>query len=154
MTESRRVVLDPDAATTVAVLRAPAAIVSAAFLAGLVAAAAGPGPIRPPTGRDAAGYAVVALVMMPFLLPSRWYRAGRTIMRTWIVVAAVIASVRAVYIGVALYARRPALESLMVMALYLAEVGTLWLAVFAVQRGPVARADPFGPASAHERAGQ
>ena len=72
-------------------------------------------------------------------------------MRTWIAGAAIVASVRAVYLGVALYARRPALESLMVMALYLAEVGTLWLAVFAVQRGPVPRPDPFGAASLDER---
>ena len=144
MTESRRVVEDSDAATTVAFLRAPAAIVSAAFLAGVMAAeAAVPGRILQPRNWDILGYAVVAFVMIPFLLPSRWYRPGRTLMRMWIVAAALIASVRAVYMCVALSPPHPA-EWLMVTALHLAEVGTFWLAVFAVYRGPVPRPDPFG----------
>jgi hypothetical protein len=144
MTQSR-VLQDPDAATTVAFLRAPAAIVSAAFLAGVMAAeAAVPGRILQPRNWDVLGYAVVAFVMIPFLLPSRWYRPGRTLMRMWIVAAAAVASLRAVYLCVALDSPRPA-QWLMVTALHLAEVGTFWLAVFAVYRGPVRRPDPFGP---------
>jgi lysylphosphatidylglycerol synthetase-like protein (DUF2156 family) len=148
MTESRRVVHDPDAATTVALLRAPAAVVSAAFLAGLVAAeAAVRGRGLQSRGWDVLAYAIVVLVMSPFLLPSRWYWRGATLMRLWITGAAAAASCRAVYMSAALYSHRPAPEWLMLTGLYLVEAGTLWLAVFAVHRGPVPRRDAFGPTS-------
>lgn len=129
---------DPEAATTTALLRAPAAIVSAAFLAGLIAGeVASPRHTLPPPARDLLRFAVVAFVMIPFLLPSRWYEPGRRVMRMWIVAAALIASVRAVYMSVGLYSHRPASDWLMVTALHLAEIGTLWLAVFAVRRSPM-----------------
>jgi hypothetical protein len=129
---------DSDAATTVALLRAPAAIVSAAFLAGLVAGeVASPRHTLPPPARDLLRFAVIAFVMIPFLLPSRWYQPGRSVMRMWIVAAALTASVRAVYMSVGLYSNRPASDWLMVTALHLAQVGTLWLAVFAVRRRPM-----------------
>jgi lysylphosphatidylglycerol synthetase-like protein (DUF2156 family) len=154
MAEGRSVVHDPDAATTVALLRAPAAVVAAAFLAGLVAAeAAVRGRGLQSRGWDALGYAGVVLVMIPFLLPSRWYRRGAMMMRLWIAGAAAAASCRAVYMSAALYSHRPAPEWLMVTGLYLVEAATLWLAVFAVHRGPVPRRDPFGPASLGERTG-
>ena len=154
MTEGRSVVQDPDAATTVALLRAPAAVVAAAFLAGLVAAeAAVRGRGLYSRGWDALGYVSVVLVMIPFLLPSRWYRRGATMMRLWITGAAATASCRAVYMSAALYSHRTAPEWLMLTGLYLVEAGTLWLAVFAVYRGPVPRRDPFGATSLGERTG-
>jgi hypothetical protein len=140
MTPPRPIPPDPDteAATTTALLRAPAAIVSAAFVAGLVAGeVAAPGHILHPRARDLLRFAVVAFVMIPFLLPSRWYQPGRSVMRMWIVAAALTASVRAVYMSVGLYSNRPASDWLMVTALHLAQIGTLWLAVFAVRRRPM-----------------
>jgi hypothetical protein len=129
---------DPEAATTTALLRAPAAIVSAAFLAGLVAGeVASPRHTLPPPARDLLRFAVVAFVMIPFLLPSRWYQPGRRVMRMWIVAAALMASARAVSMSVGLYWHRPGDEWLMLTALRVAEIGTLWLAVFAVRRSPM-----------------
>jgi len=129
---------DTEAATTTALLRAPAAIVSAAFLAGLVAGeVASPRHTLPPPARDLLRFALVAFVMIPFLLPSRWYQPGRRVMRMWIVAAALMASARAVYMSVGLYSHRPWDEWLMLTVLHFAEIGTLWLAVFAVRRSPM-----------------
>lgn len=132
---ARPAVIDEEAATTTTLFRAPAATITAAFLAGLVigevsrSAAA-----RGPLGSTLAWYLAVGLVTLPFFLPSAWYRPGQTIMRAWITAAAVAASIRGVYVCAGLYALRPLIQWLMVAALDLAVLGTLWLAVYGVRR--------------------
>jgi hypothetical protein len=126
-----------DAAATTTLLRAPAAVVAAAFLGGVVA-----GEVASWSGTlEAAGAAAlrclaVSLVCVPFLLASRRYRAGQTAMRAWIVAAALVASVRTIYLCVSLYPL-PFGTWVLAAGLQVALVATLWLAVFAVLRPSV-----------------
>ena len=75
----------------------------------------------------------VALVCVPFLLSSRRYRAGQTAMRVWLIAAAVLASLRTVYLCVSLFPL-PLVSWLIGSTLQVALLGTLWLAVFVLRR--------------------
>ena len=122
-----------DAAATVTLLRAPAAIAAACFLAGAIAA-----QVMWFNGTlEGAGFAVlrclaVALVCAPFLLPSRRYRSGQPAMRVWLVAAAAAASLRTVYLCVSLFPL-PLVSWLLGSALQLALLSTLWLAVYVLR---------------------
>ncbi len=131
-----------DAAATVTLLRAPAAIAAACFLGGAVA-----GQAVWSTGTlEAAGAAAlrclaVGLVCVPFLLSSKRYRSGQTAMRAWIVAAAILASVRTLYLCVSLFPL-PLVTWLIAAGLQVALLGTLWLAVFALRATPSAWSAP------------
>ena len=125
-----------DAAATVTLLRAPAAIAAAFFLGGAVVGQA----VWSTATLEAAGFAVlrclaVASVCVPFLLPSRRYRAGRTAMRMWLVAAAIAATLRSIDRCIALFPL-PAREWLTAVAVQVAVLSALWLAVFAIRRSP------------------
>ena len=123
-----------DAAATTTLLRAPAAIVAAAFLGGVVAGeAAWSNGTLEAAGAAALRCLAVSLVCVPFLLSSKRYRAGRTAMRAWIVAAALVASIRTIYLCVSLYPL-PFGTWVMAAGLQVALVGTLWLAVVALRR--------------------
>jgi hypothetical protein len=126
-----------DAAATTTLLRAPAAIVAAFFLAGAILGQAvwSIGTLEA-AGSAAVRCLAVGLVCAPFLLSSRRYRAGQTGMRAWLVAAALVASVRTIYLCVSLYPL-PFGTWLMASALQVALLATLWLAVFAVRRPAV-----------------
>jgi hypothetical protein len=131
-----------DAAATVTLLRAPAAIAAACFLGGAIVAQVAwfNGTL------EGAGFAVLrclaaGLVCVPFLLPSRHYRSGprsrstsrgRTARRIWLVTAACLASVRTVYLCVSLFPL-PLVSWLLGSALQLALLTTLWLAVYVLR---------------------
>jgi hypothetical protein len=136
MTE-RLVVTDSDAETTTKLMRTPSAIVTAAFLAGLVLGEAARLQRQPEAALAPGWYLAVLLVTVPFFLPSRWYRRGRTMMRGWICAAAFFASIRTIYVVMSLYSRRPLGDWLIVTALDIAVLATLWLAVFALCRSPI-----------------
>jgi hypothetical protein len=123
-----------DAAATTTLLRAPAAIVAAAFLVGLMA---GEAAVWDPTFRAAVPTVLqglaIGLVCLPFLLPSRWYRSGRSGMRAWMWAAVLAASIRTVYVCGSLYPLQPVQTWLSVTSLHAAQLGTLWLAVLAVR---------------------
>ena len=77
-----------DAAATTTLLRAPAAVAAAFFLVGALAAQI----VWTNGTREAAMAAAwrslaVGLVGVPFLLPSRRYRSGQTVMRAWLAAA-------------------------------------------------------------------
>ena len=125
-----------DAAATVTLLRTPAAIAAAFFLGGAVVGQA----VWSTATMEATAFAVgrclaVALVCVPFLLPSRWYHAGRTMMRMWIVAAAIAATLRSIDLCVSLFPL-PAREWLTAVAVQVAVLGALWVAVVAVRRAP------------------
>ena len=125
-----------DAAATVTLLRTPAAIAAAFFLGGAVVGQA----VWSTATLEATAFAVlrslaVALVCVPFLLPSRWYHPGRTVMRVWIVAAAIAATLRSIDLCVSLYPL-PARDWLTAVAVQVAVLGALWLAVVAVRRAP------------------
>jgi hypothetical protein len=122
-----------DAAAATTLLRAPAAIAAFCFLAGAVAAQIAwfnwtlEGAVFA-TLRCLA----VALVCVPFLLPSRHYQAGQTAPRVWLVAAAVLASLRTVYLCVSLFPL-PLISWLIGSTLQLALLATLWLAVYVLR---------------------
>jgi hypothetical protein len=122
-----------DAAATVTLLRAPAAIAAFCFLGGAVAAQVAWFNWT----LEGAAFATlrclaVALVCVPFLLPSRRYRSGQTAMWVWLVVAAVLASLRTVYLCVSLFPL-PLVSWLIGSTLQAALLGTLWLAVYVLR---------------------
>lgn len=125
-----------DAAATTALLRAPAAVVSAFFLVGAATAQAvwSNGTFEAAAASALRGLAV-ALVCVPFLLASRRYRSGRTVMRAWIVAAAFAVALRSVYLCVSLFPL-PAGEWLIAVGVQVAVVGAFCLAVYAVLRPP------------------
>jgi hypothetical protein len=125
-----------DAAATVTLLRTPAAIAAAFFLGGAIVGQA----VWSTATLEATAFAVlrclgVALVCVPFLLPSHWYRAGRRVMRVWIVAAAIAATLRSIDLCVSLFPL-PAREWLTAVAVQVAVLGALWVAVVAVRRAP------------------
>ena len=123
-----------DAAATTTLLRAPAAIAALFFLAGAVAAQVAWFNWT----LEGAAFATlrclaVAVVCVPFLLPSRHYRSGhQTAMRVWLIAAAVLASLRTVYLCVSLFPL-PLVSWLIGSTLQLALLSTLWLAVYVLR---------------------
>jgi hypothetical protein len=121
-----------DAAATTTLLRAPAAVAAACFLVGAVAAQA-----VWSNGTNAAAVAaalrslVVGLVCVPFLLSSKRFRQGRTVMRAWIVAAALVASLRSIQLVVSLFPL-PLTEWLIAAGVQIALIGVFWIAVYAV----------------------
>ena len=125
-----------DAAATTTLLRAPAAIAASFFLVGALAA-----QVVWSNGTSEAMVASVlrslaaGLVCVPFLLSSRRYRAGQTMMRAWIVAAALAVTLRSIYLCVSLFPL-PSGEWLIVVAVQAAVVGAFCVAVVAVLRPP------------------
>lgn len=123
-----------DAAATTTLLRAPAAVASSFFLVGALAA-----QIVWTNGTIEAAVAaglrslVVGFACVPFLLSTRRYRPGQTVMRTWIVAAAGAVTLRSIYLCVSLFPL-PAGEWLIAVIVQAAIMGVFWLAVVAVMR--------------------
>jgi hypothetical protein len=121
-----------DAAATITLLRAPAAVAASFFLVGALAA-----QVVWSNGSLEASVAaalrslVVGLVCVPFLLPSRRYRSGQSVMRAWIAAAALAVTLRSVYLCVSLFPL-PAGQWLTAAAVQLAVTGVFWLAVYAL----------------------
>ena len=123
-----------DAEATTTLLRAPAAVAAAFFLTGAIAGQVVWSNGTLEAARSAALRCLaVGLVCVPFLLSSRRYRPGRTAMRSWIVVAALAASVRSIYLCVSLFPL-PVGDWLTAAGVQLALLTALWGAVFAVTR--------------------
>jgi hypothetical protein len=123
-----------EAAATLTLLRAPAAIAAACFLGGAILAQAVWSSATP----EARTLAVlrclaVGLVCFPFLLPTKHYRSGRAVMRIWLVAAALAASVRSIQLVVSLFPL-PLGAWLIAVAVQAGLMATVWLAVYAVRR--------------------
>jgi hypothetical protein len=121
-----------DEAANTTLLRAPAAIVASFFLVGAVAAQA----VWSNGTLAAAFWSVVrclavAFVCVPFLLSSRRYRSGQTVMRAWMVAAALAVTLRSIYLCVSLFPL-PAGEWLIAIGVQIALVGVFWVAVYAL----------------------
>ena len=122
-----------DAEATTTLLRAPAAVAAACFLGGAIIGQAVWSTGTLEAARSAALRCLaVGLVCVPFLLPSKQYRAGGRAIRAWMVAAAVAASLRTVYLVVSLYPL-PLSDWLTAVGLQAALLGSLWLAVYAVR---------------------
>jgi hypothetical protein len=118
-----------DAAASRTLLRAPAAIAAAFFLGGAILAQAVWSSATPEARTFAALRCLaVSFVCVPFLLPTKQYRPGRTITRVWLVIAASAASLRSIQLVVWLYPL-PLGEWLTAAAVQAGLVTILWLAV-------------------------
>jgi hypothetical protein len=121
-----------DAAATTTLLRAPAAVAASFFLVGALAAQIvwTNGTLE---GAVAAGLRslVVGLVCVPFLLSTRRYRSGQTVMRVWLVAAALAVTLRSIYLCVSLFPL-PAGQWIAAVAVQVAVLGAFWLAVYAL----------------------
>src|SRR5258708_5816818 len=120
-----------EAAAITTLLRAPAAVVAVFFP---LCAIAPPVAWADRTSAAAVAAALrclgVAIVCVPFLLSSKRYRAGRTVMRAWIVTAAAAASLRSIQLIVSLFPL-PLTEWLIAGGVQIALMGVFWIAVFA-----------------------
>ena len=120
-------------AATLTLLRAPAAIAAACFLGGAVLGQAVWSSATPAARTFAVLRCLaVGVVCIPFLLPSKHYRAGRSAMRFWIVAAAAAASARSIQLVVSLYPL-PLGSWLIAAAVQAGLMATVWLAVYAVR---------------------
>lgn len=115
----------------VALLRAPAAVASVAFVVGL-AAGAFAAPFTA-SGTPALTYLLAALICAPFVLPTPWYQRYRALW-FWMAAAAAMVTVRAVFMAGFLLPHQPAGAWLLKTAMDLAAAGILWLAAFALRR--------------------
>ena len=115
----------------VALLRAPAALAAGAFLVGLLAGEATRRPSVPP--QATATYLLTLLVCVPFLLPTSWYRRRR-LLWLWMAAAAVVTTIRAVFMAGFLLPYQPIGPWLLKSAMDLLAAAVLWVAALAVKR--------------------
>jgi hypothetical protein len=82
--------------------------------------------------------AIPIAVAVPFVLPSPWFRRGaaRYVLSTWLVVAATVFTLRAVYLCLWFYERRSTNLWWSVAAIQLCMLTAAWIAVFSVFRRP------------------
>jgi hypothetical protein len=125
-----------DSAATTTLLRAPAAVAASFFLVGALTAQVvwSNGTFE---GAVAAALRslVVGLVCVPFLLPSRRYRSGQSVIRVWIVAAALAVTLRSIYLCVSLFPL-PAGQWFVALGVQVAVLGAFWLAVYALVGRP------------------
>lgn len=120
---------DRDAIATTTLLRAPAAVIAGAYAVGLVV-----GESARPLSADplAIGfYVCAALVLLPFVLPARWFDRVPALLNAWLVAAAIIATARAAFMAGWLFPRLPLTSWLTKLLLDLVLVAALWLAAIA-----------------------
>lgn len=122
---------DSDAAATTALLRAPAAIASGAFIVGLVTGVFAR-PLSTLPG-SAVTLLLTLIVCLPFLLPTEWYRRYR-VLWMWMAAAAAFASVRAVVLAGWFLPYQTMDVWILKTAIDVFVAGMLWLSVSALRR--------------------
>jgi hypothetical protein len=123
---------DPEAIVTTRLLRAPAAIIAGAYVLGLVV-----GESARPLSVDPLSigfYACTALVLLPFVLPARWFDRAPALLNAWLVAGAAIATARAAFMAGWLFPRLPVTSWLTKLLFDLALVAALWVAAIATRR--------------------
>jgi hypothetical protein len=129
---------DREAIATTTLLRAPAAAIAGAYVVGLVV-----GQSARPLSADALSigfYVATAIVLLPFVLPSRWFARAPAVLRGWMIGAAIVATARAVFVAGWLFARLPAAAWVPKVLFDVVILAALWLAAL----GPVRLARRFG----------
>jgi hypothetical protein len=129
---------DREAIATTTLLRAPAAAIAGAYVLGLVV-----GQSARPLSADPLSigfYVATAIVLLPFVLPSRWFARAPAVLRGWMIGAAIVATARGVFMAGWLFARLPAAAWVPKVLFDLVILAALWLAVL----GPVRLARRLG----------
>jgi hypothetical protein len=125
--------VDVDAPDTeLALLRAPATIAVAAFVGGLTVGELGKAISGQPFASMPYWFAIV--VCAPFLFPSRWFgdRSSVSVVRAWLLIAAVLATLRLAYFCAWAYSQRPLTIWFVMLLLDLAVAVALWVAAYAL----------------------
>jgi len=80
--------------------------------------------------------AIPIAMALPFVLPSSWFRRGaaRYVLSTWLVIAAIVFTLRAVYLCWWFYQRQSTNLWWSIAAIQLSMLTAAWLAVFGVFR--------------------
>jgi hypothetical protein len=124
-----------DGAATAKVLRAVAAVIAGAYVVGLaVGETARPLSAEP---LSLAFYAATALVLLPFVLPRRWFRAIPAVLNAWMIAGATVAGVRAAFMAGWLFPRLPLSSWLTKLLLDLVLVAALWAAAIANRQSAI-----------------
>jgi hypothetical protein len=119
------------AGAKVTLLRAPAAVMAGAYVVGLMLGeSAKPLSAEP---LSLAFYAATALVLAPFLLPSRWFRRWPRFLGAWMLAAAIIVTARAAFMAGWLFPRLPVTGWLTKLTLDLVVAGALWVATLSAR---------------------
>jgi hypothetical protein len=116
-------------------LRGVAAVIAGAYVVGLVI-----GESARPLSADPlsmAFCACVALVLLPFMLPSRWFRGAPSLLHAWMIAGAIVASARAAFMAGWLFPRLPLSSWLTKLILDLVLVAALWAAAIANRQSPI-----------------
>ena len=138
MTDDRRAVIAMDferEPIPTALLRAPAAVATGAFVVGLATGAI-VGPFA--TGHTASPvtYLLTMVVCAPFLLPTAWFRRHPALW-FWMAAAATFATMRAVFMAGFLLPHQPIGAWLLKTAMDLLAASILWIAAIAIRRAPL-----------------
>jgi len=110
----------------VRILRAVATVIAGAYIVGLVIGESA----RPLSAEplSVAFYAATALVLLPFMLPMRWFARAPAVLHAWMIAGALVASVRAAFMAGWLFPRLPLASWLTKLLLDLVLVAALWAA--------------------------
>jgi hypothetical protein len=123
---------DSDAIATTTLLRAPAAVIAGAYVVGLAI-----GESARPLSADPLSigfYLCTALVLLPFMLPARWFERAPAVLNAWLVAGAIIATARAAFMAGWLFPRLPLTSWMTKLLLDLVLVAALWLAALGARR--------------------
>lgn len=129
--------LSRDAESEVArLVRAAAAVIAGAYVVGVVIGESA----RPLSAEplSLAFYAAMALVLLPFVVPRRWFSGAPTVLNAWMIAGAVVASARAAFMAGWLFPRLPVTSWLTKLFLDLVLVAALWAAAMASRRPALA----------------
>jgi hypothetical protein len=113
-------------------LRAPAAVIAGAYVVGLIVGESA----RPLSAEPlpVAFYAATAIVLLPFVLPTRWFRAAPGILAAWMIASAIVATARAAFMAGWLFPRLPLASWVTKLTFDLVVVAALWIAAVATRR--------------------
>ena len=123
---------DSDAIATTTLLRAPAAVIAAAYAIGLMI-----GESARPLSADPLSigfYACTALVLLPFVLPTRCFERAPAVLKAWLVAGAIIATARAAFMAGWLFPRLPLTSWATKLTFDLLLVAALWISAVAGRR--------------------
>jgi hypothetical protein len=111
------------------ILRGLATVIAGAYVVGLVIGESA----RPLSAEplSLAFYAATALVLLPFVLPMRWFSRYPAFLHAWMIAGAIVASVRAAFMAGWLFPRLPVTSWLTKLLLDLVLVTALWAAAWA-----------------------
>ena len=112
--------------------RAPAAVIAGAYVVGLVIGeSAKPLSAEP---LSIAFWAATAIVLLPFVLPTRWFRRIPRVLSAWMIGSAVVVTVRTAFMAGWLFPRIGFTGWLTKLTLDLVLTAALWVAALNMRR--------------------